>query len=156
MAIMQWGLEGGILAGIVLATLYFALAYAKSQVGRPAGQVESGRAVCSAPGVSADGGCQPQPASRAGVRGGPGCLPAAAPMHTQWAAGPAVAPLQVAAMQVVDAARSSVVRTVEQQVRRGGGRRCLHASLPFALACMHAFMCDVAGPGPGVPTFAPC
>jgi SulP family sulfate permease len=31
-SIMQWGLEGGILAGIVLATLYFALAYAKSQV----------------------------------------------------------------------------------------------------------------------------
>ncbi|KAL4859503.1 putative vacuolar membrane protein [Chlorella vulgaris] len=31
-AIMQWGLEGGIAAGIVLATLYFALAYAKSQV----------------------------------------------------------------------------------------------------------------------------
>lgn len=31
-AIMQWGLEGGILAGIVLATLYFAAAYAQSQV----------------------------------------------------------------------------------------------------------------------------
>lgn len=31
-AIMQWGLEGGIAAGIVLATLYFAAAYAQSQV----------------------------------------------------------------------------------------------------------------------------
>lgn len=31
-AIMQFGLEGGIAAGIVLATLYFAFAYAKSQV----------------------------------------------------------------------------------------------------------------------------
>ena len=31
-AIMQWGLEAGIAAGIVLATLYFAWAYAK--VGR--------------------------------------------------------------------------------------------------------------------------
>lgn len=30
---MQWGLEGGIAAGIVLATLYFAAAYAQSQVG---------------------------------------------------------------------------------------------------------------------------
>lgn len=29
---MQWGLEGGIAAGIVLATLYFAAAYAQSQV----------------------------------------------------------------------------------------------------------------------------
>ena len=31
-AIVQFGLEGGIAAGIVLATLYFALAYAQSQV----------------------------------------------------------------------------------------------------------------------------
>lgn len=31
-AILQFGLEGGIAAGIVLATLYFAFAYAKSQV----------------------------------------------------------------------------------------------------------------------------
>ena len=30
-AILQFGLEGGIAAGIVLATLYFSLAYAKSQ-----------------------------------------------------------------------------------------------------------------------------
>lgn len=31
-AILQLGLEGGIAAGVVLATLYFALAYARSQV----------------------------------------------------------------------------------------------------------------------------
>jgi SulP family sulfate permease len=31
-SIMQWGLEGGVAAGIVSATLYFAVAYARSQV----------------------------------------------------------------------------------------------------------------------------
>jgi MFS superfamily sulfate permease-like transporter len=53
-AIMQWGLEGGIAAGVVFSTVYFALAYARSQV---------------------------------------------------------------AAIDVMDGARSSVVRTVEQQAR---------------------------------------
>lgn len=33
-AIMRWGLEGGIGAGILLACLYFAHAYARSQVKR--------------------------------------------------------------------------------------------------------------------------
>ena len=55
-AIMQWGLEGGIAAGVVFSTVYFALAYARSQV---------------------------------------------------------------AAIDVMDGARSSVVRTVEQQARSG-------------------------------------
>ncbi|PSC75492.1 Sulfate Permease Family [Micractinium conductrix] len=43
-AIMQWGLEAGIAAGIVLATLYFAWAYAKSQLSSFA--LVPGRASC--------------------------------------------------------------------------------------------------------------
>lgn len=39
-SVMQWGLEGGIAAGIVCATLYFAYAYAQSQVQ----SLEAGRA----------------------------------------------------------------------------------------------------------------
>lgn len=41
-SVMQWGLEGGIAAGIVSATLYFAYAYARSQVQSfGAGQAQS-------------------------------------------------------------------------------------------------------------------
>lgn len=100
-AILQFGLEGGIAAGIVAATLYFAFAYAQSQV-KQRGAHRDGMCallICVARACGAP--CPP--------------LASALDVFSPPFAVVSLTASQVASIGVADSARSSVVRTVEQQ-----------------------------------------
>lgn len=168
---MQFGLEGGIAAGIVLATLYFAFAYAKSQVRVGVGAVRAGDEAFSRSRLCSQIWFAAKPQSA--------CVPDLAPARLQCGQGSAILfvsicaawsgpshpalslQLQVASIGVVDNARSSVVRTVEQQASAAAAPLC-----PFMLAAQYcltaSFLCflfvrlTAHGPAPACPTATCC